>query len=152
VALALGHTGGGIGVSIELDVDFGPVTLSGDLSVGLATPAAETSNLSPVVTVTLGAAVDPGVIQPGGVSIEPSIGLAVAAAACSCGSTDRQRGGFAGLPARHPARLRLRGRRRRHGRDALLELARRVLVPVAVETVLDTAEVTGWLNSDLGVV
>lgn len=151
VALELGHTGGGsIGVSVELDVDFGPVTLSGDLSVGLADTGAETSNLTPVVTVTLGAAVDPGVIQPGGVSIEPSIGLAIGSGGVQLWLYPI--GNVEGSPDFRVDVLPVFAFGVDDGgsiEDALLKLARRVLVPVAVETVLDTAEVTGWLKTPI---
>ncbi|MCU0924506.1 MAG: hypothetical protein MUF44_00255 [Hydrogenophaga sp.] len=150
VALALGHTGSGsIGLVVELDVDLGPVTLSGDLAVGLPDSGSEGQNLVPAVAVSIEASVDEGVIEPGGVSIRPLIRLAFGAT---------------------PPRLELYPLGDESGspdfvvrllptpffgvdegtmEDALLQLARRVLVPVAVETLLDTTEVTGWLNSNL---
>ena len=154
VALSLGQFGAGaganIGAAVELDVDLGPVTLTGTLSVGLLASGIETLNLDPVVNVTFNAAVDPGVIEPGGVSIEPAIGLAVGAGGVQlwfypignvAGSPDFRLDVLPGLlfdvddGGSVP--------------DALLELARRVLVPVAVEAVLDSEPVTGWLNTSI---
>jgi hypothetical protein len=147
VVLGLGRAGAGIGLGVELNVDLGPVTLTGELAVGLndaGTPA-------PEVTVALGASVDEGVIEPGGVSIRPSIGLAIGTGAVSLWLYPI--GNVPGSPDFRLDVLPAFAFGVDDGgtiEDALLELARRVLVPVAVETVLDTAEVTGWLNSDLG--
>ncbi|WP_430407723.1 DUF6603 domain-containing protein [Hydrogenophaga sp.] len=147
VVLGLGRAGAGIGLGVELNVDLGPVTLTGELAVGLndaGTPA-------PEVTVTLGASVDEGVIEPGGVSIRPSIGLAIGTGAVSLWLYPI--GNVPGSPDFRLDVLPAFAFGVDDGgtiEDALLALARRVLVPVAVETVLDTAEVTGWLNSDLG--
>lgn len=147
VALALGRAGAGIGVGIELNVDLGPVTLTGELSVGLN----DAGMPAPEVTVALGASVDEGVIAPGGVSIRPAIGLGIGTGGVALwlypigneeGSPDFR---LDVLPA-----FAFGVDDGGSIEDALLALARRVLVPVAVETVLDTAEVTGWLNSDLG--
>jgi hypothetical protein len=150
VALEMGNFGTGIGGTIVLDVDLGPVTLGGRLSVGLVATGSETSNLVPVVTVQIDAAVDPGVIQPGGVSIEPSIGLAIGSGGVQLwlypignveGSPDFRLDVLPSFAFGVDDGGSIEG--------ALLELARRVLVPVAVETVLDTAEVTGWLNTPI---
>jgi hypothetical protein len=62
VQFSLGHSGSGIGGGMELNVDLGPVTLTGSLSVGLLPLGGESSNLSQVVAVALNAVVDPGVI------------------------------------------------------------------------------------------
>lgn len=147
VVLGLGRAGAGIGLGVELNVDLGPVTLTGELAVGLndaGTPA-------PEVTVALGASVDEGVIEPGGVSIRPSIGLAIGTGAVNLWLYPI--GNVPGSPDFRLDVLPAFAFGVDDGgtiEDALLALARRVLVPVAVETVLDTAEVTGWLNSDLG--
>ena len=147
VVLGLGRAGAGIGLGVELNVDLGPVTLTGELAVGLNDVGAP----APAVTVQLGASVDEGVINPGGVSIRPSIGLALGTGAASLWLYP-----IGNVPGSPDFRLDVLpdfafgvddgGTLE----DALLSLARRVLVPVAVETVLDTPEVTGWLNSDLG--
>ncbi|MGE0098893.1 MAG: DUF6603 domain-containing protein [Hydrogenophaga sp.] len=147
VVLGLGRAGAGIGLGVELNVDLGPVTLTGELAVGLndaGTPA-------PEVTVALGASVDEGVIEPGGVSIRPSLGLEFGTGAVSLWLYPI--GNVPGSPDFRLDVLPSFAFGVDDGgsiEDALLALARRVLVPVAVETVLDTAEVTGWLNSDLG--
>lgn len=154
VSLSLGQFGAGgganIGAAVELDIDLGPVTLSGALSVGLLASGIETLNLDPVVNVMFNAAVDPGVIQPGGVSIEPAIGLAVGASGVQLwlypignveGSPDFRLDVLPELDFGVDDGGSIE--------DALLELARRVLVPVAVEAVLDSDPVTGWLNTSI---
>lgn len=150
VALLLGHTGSGsIGLRVVLDADLGPVTLTGAFSVGLPDSGSETQNLNPAVSLLVEASVDEHVIEPGGVSIQPSVRLALGGA-----SPELELFPLGDLSGSPDFVVRLLpapffGVDEGTVEDALLELARRVLVPVAVETLLDTPEVTGWLNSNL---
>lgn len=153
VALSLGRMPEGIGLGVQLTaLDLGPVTLGADFGVGLndsGTPA-------PVLTATFSARVDDGVIAPAGVSIRPSVFFSLGSGGVALWAYP-----IGDEPGSPDFRMQLLpafdffvegnspGQRASLG-DGLLELARRVLVPVAVETVLDTPAVTGWLDSDLG--
>lgn len=141
-----GPTGLGIGITLT-GLDLGPITLQGEITLGLN----DSGSPTPVLGFELDAQVDDGVIDPAGVSIRPQallsinteghIGFAIYPIGQEDGSPDfcltvLPTFGF-GVDEGTLA-------------EGLLEFARRVLVPVVVETLLDTDEVTGWLNSDLG--
>ncbi|MBL8329112.1 MAG: hypothetical protein JNJ71_09695 [Rubrivivax sp.] len=146
IALELGRPGAGIGLGIDLTgIDLGPVTLTGELSIGVNDSGAPAVVLACEVDVS----VDEGVIAPAGVSIRPSAALRIGSSGPAFwlypigdepGSPDFR------LDILPSFQFAVEGGSLE---DGLLALARRVLVPVAVEAVLDTPEVTGWLNTPL---
>ncbi len=147
VAVTLGRNGS-IGLGVELvNLDLGPVTMSADFKVGIS----DSGPIVPVVTSSLDVAVDEGVIAPAGVSIVPSLHLAID----SGSGVALQLYPIGNAPGSPDFRLdilpvfQLVVDDGGTIPDALLSLARRVLVPVVIETFLDTPDVTGWLNTSL---
>ena len=147
VAVTLGRNGS-IGLGVELvNLDLGPVTMSAEFKVGIS----DSGPIVPVVTSSLDVAVDDGVIAPAGVSIVPSLHLAID----SGSGIALQLYPIGNAPGSPDFRLdilpvfQLVVDDGGTIPDALLSLARRVLVPVVIETFLDTPDVTGWLNTSL---
>ncbi len=146
VAVTVGRNGS-IGAAVALTaLDLGPVTLGASFSAGIP----DSGPVAPVVNGSLDISVDEGVIAPAGVSIGPSLHFGIGTSGLSlylypignvAGSPDFR---LDVLPAFS------------FGVDdggtiegALLEFARRVLVPVVIETFLDTSDVTTWLNTSI---
>jgi hypothetical protein len=125
---------------------------TGPLTTGLGAHVAigDTPDLPVDFGVNLDMAVDPGVIQPGGVSIEPSLHFAYDGAwdlhlyplGDALGSSN-----FC-LDILPSFQFRCEGGDGDMGK-CLMAFARRVLVPLAVEMFLDNGTVKGWLNAPL---
>ena len=146
VAITLGRNGM-IGLGVQLTaLDLGPVTLSADFRVGIA----DVGDAVPIVSGRLTLEVDEDVIAPAGVSIRPRVEFAFSSAA----GVTLLIYPIGDKPGSPDFVLRLVpefhfGVDQDTIPDALLELARRVLVPVVLETFLDTPDVTAWLNTSL---
>lgn len=149
IRLSLGRPGStGLGIGITLTgLDLGPITLQGEITLGLN----DSGSPVPVLGFELDAQVDEGVIDPAGVSIRPQALLSINTEG-HIGFSIYPIGQEDGSPDFCLTVLPTFGFGVDEGTlaEGLLEFARRVLVPVVVETLLDTDEVTGWLNSDLG--
>ncbi|MES3033304.1 MAG: DUF6603 domain-containing protein [Gemmatimonadota bacterium] len=147
VAITLGRNGSiGLGVEV-MALDLGPVTMSATFKVGIG----DTGAVEPIVTSTIDLRVDDGVIAPAGVSITPSLHFAL-----NSGTGVVLQVYPIGNDPGSPDFLLDILPTFRFGvddggtiPDALLTLARRVLVPVVLETFLDTPDVTQWLKTSL---
>ncbi len=147
VAVTLGRNGSiGLGVEV-IDLDLGPVTMSATFKVGISDNGA----VEPIVTSSIDLRVDHGVIAPAGVSITPSLHFALD----SGNGLVLQIYPIGNDPGSPDFLLDILPTFR-FGvddggtiPDALLTLARRVLVPVVLETFLDTPDVTQWLKTSL---